>query len=239
MRDLEEIRQRARRESSLPAERTEELLGIYFRRVPLRTQYALEQFPLDSASVLDVGCSVGASLAHFGPGSLGLDNNAEAVTFCAALGLEAEEMDVDADFDLGGRQFDYIWVSDILEHLDAPRLLLRRLAVAVKPTGKLLLQTSVLPAWLPRRVLRSRGKQPFDADVHYHQWTQETMKHLLARAGYRVQRVLVPRPPSWARVEPLLRPSFAPRLVFEAAPDEALLRTVERSENRNRRVGET
>jgi len=109
---------------------------------------------------------------------------------------------------------------------------------AVKPTGKLLLQTSVLPVWLPRRVLRARGKQPFDADVHYHQWTQQTMTHLLARAGYRVERVLVPRPPSWAKLTPVLRPAFAPRLIFEAAPDEALLRTVERSENRNRRVAE-
>jgi len=89
---------------------------------------------------------------------------------------------------------------------------------AVKPTGKLLLQTSVLPVWLPRRVLRARGKQPFDADVHYHQWTQQTMTHLLARAGYRVERVLVPRPPSWAKLTPVLRPAFAPRLIFEAAP---------------------
>jgi SAM-dependent methyltransferase len=238
VRDLDELRELARRKSPLPSERTEEILDVYFRRVPLRTQYALEQFPLDSASVLDVGCSCGTSLAHFGPGSLGLDNNPEAVTFCEALGLDAEEVDVDTDFDLGGRMFDYIWVSDILEHLEAPRLLLRRLLVAVKPTGKLLLQTSVLPAWLPRRVLRSRGKQPFDADVHYHQWTQETMTHLLARAGYRVQRVLVPRPPSWEKLTPVLRPAFAPRLVFEAAPDEVLLRTVERSEKRNRRVAE-
>ena len=122
MRDLDELRALARRESPLPAARTEEILDVYFRRVPLRTQYALEQFPLDSASVLDVGCSCGTSLAHFGPGSLGLDNNPEAVTFCAALGLEVEEIDVDADFDLGGRTFDYIWVSDILEHLEAPPL---------------------------------------------------------------------------------------------------------------------
>lgn len=236
MRDLEELRQLARRESPLPAERTQEFLDVYFRRVPLRTQYALEKFPLGSASVLDVGCSVGTSLAHFGPGSLGLDNNPEAVTFCTALGLDVKEVNVDADFDLGGRTFDYIWVSDILEHLEAPRLLLRRLIPAVKPAGKLLLQTSVLPVRLPRTVLRARRKQPFDADVHYHQWTRETMTHLLARAGYRVQRVLVPRPPSWSRLTPLLRPSFAPRLVFEAAPDDALLRTVERSENRNRRV---
>jgi len=110
MRDLEELRERARRESPLPADRTEEFLDVYFRRVPLRTQYALEQFPLDSASVLDVGCSVGASLAHFGAGSLGLDNNAEAVTFCAALGLDVVEIDVDGEFDLGGRTFDYLWV---------------------------------------------------------------------------------------------------------------------------------
>ena len=238
MRDLDELRERARRDSPLPAERTEELLDVYFRRVPLRTQYALEKFPLASAAVLDVGCSCGTSLAHFGPGSLGLDNNPEAVAFCAALGLEAEAIDVDADFELDGRRFDYIWVSDILEHLEAPRLLLRRLVTAVKPNGKLLLQTSVLPVWLPRRVLRARGKQPFDADVHYHQWTRETMTHLLARAGYRVQRVLVPRPPSWSRLTPVLRPEFAPRLVFETAPDEALLRTVERSENRNRRLAE-
>lgn len=236
MRDLDELRQLARHESPLPAQRTEEILDVYFRRVPLRTQYALEQFPLDSTSVLDVGCSCGTSLAHFGPGSLGLDNNPEAVSFCAALGLDVEELDVDGEFDLGGRTFDYIWVSDILEHLEAPRLLLRRLVPALKPTGKLLLQTSVLPVSLPRRILRSRGKQPFDADVHYHQWTRETMTHLLARAGYRVHRVLVPRPPSWSRLTPLLRPAFAPRLVFEAAPDAALLRTVERSERRNRRV---
>ena len=236
MRDLDELRERARRESPLPAERTEEFLGIYFRRVPLRTQYALEQFPLASASVLDVGCSLGTSLAHFGPGSLGLDNNPEAVVFCGAIGLEVAEVDVDEDFDLDGRMFDYVWVSDILEHLEAPRLFLRRLEPVIKPGGKLLLQTSVLPVSLPRRVLRARGKQPFDADVHYHQWTRETMTHLLARAGYRVQRVLVPRPPSWSSLTPLLRPAFAPRLIFEAAPDAALLQTVERSEKRNRRV---
>src|SRR6185437_8563567 len=118
MRDLEELRERARRESPLPADRTQEFLDVYFRRVPLRTQYALEQFPLDSASVLDVGCSVGASLAQFGPGSLGLDNNPEAVTFCTALGLDVEEIDVDREFQLGGRTFDYVWVSDILEHLE-------------------------------------------------------------------------------------------------------------------------
>ena len=233
MRDLDEIRRTAREKSPLAADRTEEILDVYFRRVPLRTQYALAKFPLATSAVLDVGCAFGTSLAHFGKGSMGLDNNPEAVEFCEAIGLEVKNIDVDEEFNLGGREFDYVWVSDILEHLDARRLFLRRLIPAFAPAGTLLLQTSVLPIWLARRALR---KQPFDADVHYHQWTKETMAHVLARAGYRVQRVVVPRPPSFQAVSVLLRPAFAPRLIFVASPDEAILRTVERSENRNRRV---
>jgi len=236
VRDLEEIRRTSREKSPLAADRTEEIIDVYFRRVPLRTQYALAAFPLAGAAVLNVGCSYGTSLAHFGEGSMGLDNSPEAVQFCEALGLEVKEVDVDEDFDLGGREFDYIWLSDILEHLEAPRLLLRRLSHAVAPTGKLLLQTSVLPSPLARRVLRARGKQPFDADVHYHQWTRQTMSHLLSRAGYRVERVVVPAPPSLSAVSLFLRPAFAPRLIFVASPDEAILRTVERSESRNRRI---
>jgi 2-polyprenyl-3-methyl-5-hydroxy-6-metoxy-1,4-benzoquinol methylase len=236
MRDLDEIRRTAREKSPLGADRTGEILDVYFRRVPLRAQYALAKFPLATSAVLDVGCAYGTSLAHFGKGSMGLDNNPEAVAFCEALGLEVEDVDVDEEFNLGGRKFDYVWVSDILEHLDAPRLFLRRLIPAFAPAGTLLLQTSVLPIWLARRVLRAQRKQPFDADVHYHQWTKETTAHLLARAGYRVQRVVVPRPPSLQTVSVFLRPAFAPRLIFVASPDEAILRTVERSENRNRRV---
>jgi SAM-dependent methyltransferase len=238
MRELDDIREAALKRSTLPADRTEEILRTYFRRVPLRTLFACGKFPLEHAAVLDVGSGPGTSLVHFGAGSLGLDNNRELVEFCKALGLEAELVDVDGDFDLGGRRFDYLWVSDVLEHLEAPRLVLRRLLPALAPDGKLLLQTSVLPTPLAARMLRARRKQPFDADVHYHQWTRQTMSHLLARAGYRVQTVLVPRPPSLSSVSFLLRPAFAPRLIFVAARDEELLRVVEHSEARNRRIAQ-
>lgn len=236
MKELDSVREAARKCTTLPQERIEDILSTYFRSVPLRTQYALAKFPLETSAVLDVGCGPGTSLAHFGRGSMGIDNNADAVEFCNAVGLEARLVDVDHPFDLGQRQFEYLWVSDILEHLEAPRLVLRQLMTALKPSGKLLLQTSALPSPLARRVLRAQRKQPFDADVHYHQWTRQTMSHLLARAGYRVERVLVPHPPSLAGVSLLLRPAVAPRLVFVAAPDAVLLRTVERSEARNRRI---
>jgi len=238
VRDIDEIRELIRARSPLAAERTEEIIDVYFRRIPLRTQYALERFPFSESRVLDVGCAYGTSLIHFGPGSVGLDNNPAAVEFSRALGLEVRLGDVDAHLDatdLG--RFDFVWVSDILEHLEAPRLLLRSLAPLLAPGGRLVVHTSVLPSVAPARALwRARGKQAFDADVHYFQWTRHTFGHLLARAGYRVTDVLVPRPPGWRRLDPVLYTGLAPRLFFVAAADEELGATVTRSEQRNRRT---
>src|SRR5579864_3387522 len=218
MRDVAGLQQIIRERSPFPPERTEELIASYFQRVPLRTQYAIERLHLDKARVLDVGCAFGTSLFQFGPGSVGIDNNPDAVTFCDAVGLEVDLVDVDAasDFDRPDG-FDFVWVSDILEHLEAPRLVLRRLAPALRPGGALLLQLSVLPtSHVARRLLRRTGKQPFDADVHYHQWMRDTVRHLLERAGYSVAAVEVPRPPSWRYLDPFLHPGIAPRLLFVA-----------------------
>jgi len=78
VRDVTELQNVIRERSLFPPERTEELIASYFRRVPLRTQYAIERFHVDEARVLDVGCAFGTSLFHFGKGSVGLDNNPDA-----------------------------------------------------------------------------------------------------------------------------------------------------------------
>ena len=49
---------------------------------PRRLEAALARWPLGDARVLDVGCSYGHCLVHFGPGSVGLDTNPEHVEFC-------------------------------------------------------------------------------------------------------------------------------------------------------------
>ncbi|HJU48908.1 MAG TPA: methyltransferase domain-containing protein [Gaiellaceae bacterium] len=214
--------------------------GARFERISHRVAFALDRWELETASVLDVGCGFGNGLLHFGPGSLGLDNSSAAIDFCRALGLEAVQLDVERD-DLASvpdGAFAYLWISDIVEHLDAPRVVLRRLAPKLRPGGRALVFVSVLPeSVLARRLLRRLQLRPYDAHAHYLQYTVSTARHLLARAGLRTTRVAVPTPPRLERVSGLLPARAAPRLLFEAVPDPELERLADESERRNASPG--
>ncbi|MDX6503760.1 MAG: hypothetical protein QOE29_885 [Gaiellaceae bacterium] len=231
MRAIETVQAEIRAQSPFPAEQTEEILRKRFAAVPRRLRFALARWPLDRLQVLDVGCSYGHCLVHFGPGSVGIDNVEEHVEFCRGLGLDARRVDVDADgglADLPDGAFDVVWVSDILEHLDAPRLLLRRLRPKLKPEGRLILFVTTLPRnRLFRRVLRARGIAPFEAEAHHYQYTLDTVRYLVERAGYVVDEVAVPQLPR-------LLGAQAPRLYLAARPDERAEAVARSAEARNK-----
>ena len=234
MRSAEEIRALIRSMSSLPPDETETIVRKRFQELPKRLVHATRHWPLERMRVLDVGCSYGHCLVHFGPGSVGLDNNPEHVDFCRSLGLDARLGDVETGLDsLEDGSFDAVWVSDILEHLDAPRLLLRRLAPKLAPDGRLIVFMSVLPrSRLTRRLYRGRGF--FDADVHHYQFTADTARYLFERAGYVVEETVIHRLPE--RLEPfagVLLP-FAPVLYFGARADPAAEEHALAAERRNK-----
>jgi SAM-dependent methyltransferase len=239
LQDLAALRERMVDSSPLDAARTREIVDVRYARVPHRVAFGLRRWPLASSRVLDVGCSFGMALAHFGDGSLGIDNAQEAVSFCEACGLSVRLIDVDDETlsAIPDASFDFLWVSDVLEHLDAPRVLLRNLAPKLVSGGKLLLHSSVLPrSRASRLVLRRLGRRPFDAEVHYHQFTVDTLAHLVERAGYRVTNVVVPVPDRLAPIERLLPVGAAPRLIVVAEPDELVAARVQRAEQRNKAV---
>jgi hypothetical protein len=176
-----------------------------------------------------VGCGYANCLLHFGLGSVGIDNGPEECAFVRGLGLEVREIDIDRDeipSDLDS--FEYVWVSDILEHLEAPRRFLRKLQPLIG--GSLLLQVSVLPG-LTKSAFRRIGEKAFDADVHYHQWTHLTIQHLLTRAGYLPVKLVPVLPRKIQKVPVPLR--WASRVIIEAKPDAELLRTADHSVARN------
>ncbi|MEA2466849.1 MAG: Methyltransferase domain, partial [Thermoleophilaceae bacterium] len=180
--------------------------------------------------------SFGHCLAQFGPGSVGIDNVQEHVDFCRALGLEAVRADLDDSLDaIPDGAFDFIWVADILEHLDAPRLLLRKLRSKLAPGGRLLVYLSALPrARLVQQALRRRSVRPFEAATHYYQFTDDSARFLVERAGYRVTRV---EAPGAARLPALIRPLArrqSPTLIIEATPDPDAERLVFSAESKNK-----
>ncbi len=210
-------------------------MGARFARIPKRLEFALRRWPLQSSAVLDVGCAHGHCLAHFGPGSLGIDNMEEHVDFCRAIGLEATLADAGNGLgQLPSAAFDFVWMSDIVEHLDAPRRLLRSAASALKPGGNLLLFVTVLPrSRLLRAALRTAHVDAFDAHAHHYQFTYETARHLLERAGLRVTSVAAPGiwlPPGLSS----LVHAQVPRLFLEARPTPEAERLARDAERRNR-----
>lgn len=239
---LESVRETIRARSPLDETETERIVALRFDHLPQRLVAALRTWPLGDAAVLDVGSSYGTCLVHFGPGSAGVDNHDDCVAFSRAIGLDAILADIEDPVQLDrirDQAFDYLWVSDVLEHLEAPRLLLRRLSSKLKPGGSLLLQTSVLPRYrLAQRLLRAVGEHPFDAEVHYHQWTTDTVGHLLRRAGYRPTRI-VPLLPSRLSVAAAMTPAgAASRVIVEAIPDASLTERADRAVDRNLRRGD-
>jgi len=81
---------------------------------------------------VDLGCGVGELLAHLPPGSMGLEINRATVEHCRGQGLDVAYYDGwDDDWHLApvgdtGRQFDTLIMSHVLEHLNEPVDVLRR-----------------------------------------------------------------------------------------------------------------
>jgi SAM-dependent methyltransferase len=226
---VDELRALVRERSPLSPAETEALIASRFDHLPRRLELALKRWTLGSSRVLDVGCSYGHCLVHFGPGSVGVDTNPEHVEFCRSLGLDARLLDVDEGLEvLPDAGFDYLWVSDVVEHLDSPRLLLRRLRPKLAPGGRLLMFLTVLPrSRLLRLALRRRGANPFDSGAHHYQFTYETARYLVERAGYRVESVYAPPVPGRLA-------AHAPRLFLEGSVDEGAERAVEDAERKNK-----
>jgi SAM-dependent methyltransferase len=235
---LDELRARIRERSPRPAERTEWVVANRYDTIPNRLSFALGRWPLAESAVLDVGCSFGHCLAQFGLGSLGIDNVDDHVRFCRAIGLQALQADVDVEEELGAvpdAAFDFIWLCDLLEHLDSPRLVLRSLAPKLRPGGTLLLYLGALPrSRVVRAACRRAGVVPFEPDVHYYQFTLETASYIVERAGYRVDAIEAPG--LRGRLRPLARLALpqSPTLIVAASPDLERQRALEHAERRNK-----
>jgi 2-polyprenyl-3-methyl-5-hydroxy-6-metoxy-1,4-benzoquinol methylase len=177
--------------------------GRYF--VDRGVRYTLKQSPTGShmqivgairpgSRVLDLGCSQGllaGPLRAKGARVVGVD--------ARASGELAEELELFLERDLElplelpvGRDFDYVVISDVLEHLRNRVQLLRGARRFLKPGGRLLISTPNIALWFYRlSLLLGRfeyGPRGVLDETHVRLFTRATFRREVERAGFHVLR---------------------------------------------------
>lgn len=142
--------------------------------------------------VLDLGCSQGllaAPLKAKGVRVTGVDQGARADR---APDLdEYFERDLDDPLELPfGRDFDYVVVSDVIEHLRNRVQLLRGARRFLKENGHLIISTPNIALWFYRLSLLvgrfEYGPRGVLDETHVHFFTKATFRREVEKAGFRV-----------------------------------------------------
>jgi 2-polyprenyl-3-methyl-5-hydroxy-6-metoxy-1,4-benzoquinol methylase len=103
----------------------------------------LNGIDLSGKMVADVGCGIGNLLSHVGQrydlaGSFGFDFSQVAIDYANSRGIKAVFFQHDIYVSLE-RQFDFLFCTEVLEHLLYPGKALFNLESAIKPGGGLLI----------------------------------------------------------------------------------------------------
>jgi SAM-dependent methyltransferase len=157
---------------------------VVFRRVDAT-------YNLRNKIICDVGCAYGADLYFTAPGSYGLEVESRYVEFAQSVGLPVHRRDVVKDDLSDLPKVDVVWCGALIEHVDAPHILLRNLHRLLNPGGLLFLFAPIIP---PIKALRHLPKigQNFTShlhDDHVNAFKPKTLQFTCERAGFKTIEV--------------------------------------------------
>jgi 2-polyprenyl-3-methyl-5-hydroxy-6-metoxy-1,4-benzoquinol methylase len=164
-----------------------------FKRSPHGSHMQVLEAIAPRTRVLDLGCSQGllaGPLRARGVRVVGVDTHAPPVS----PDLEAYyQRDLEEPLVLPeGRSFDYVVVSDVIEHIRNRAQLLRSVRRNLKPDGRLLISTPNVAIWFYRlSLLAGRfeyGPRGVLDETHVHLFTRATFRREIERAGFRIRR---------------------------------------------------
>ena len=158
-----------------------------FRNVDRSATFAniVTTFALDQKQVLDIGCSYGEFLAHFGNGSVGITITKAEVEYGAAKGLDIRYGNIEEDDISLGTQFDAVFANNIFEHLYSPHRFLRDVRAFLKPDGILILGVPCIPKIVSLlHIGKFRGSL---AGAHINFFTRDTLMWTVERGGWDIR----------------------------------------------------
>jgi len=167
---------------------TEKIWRKYFRFMPMKLTLPLKKYNLNNKKVLDIGSAWGEFLIHFGNGSKGVEVLPESVKFSRALGLDVSEYNFEDEWHEKSENFDAIWCSNVLEHIVAPHLLLRRFHGALKSGGLIFIRVPTIPSnWFYLKLNKLLlGFLGYEAVQHINAFTRRTVEFTVERAGFKI-----------------------------------------------------
>lgn len=147
----------------------------------------IQAFNLDKKAVLDIGCSYGEFLVHFGKGSVGITIDPEEATYGKARGLDIRRGNIESDNLIHGETFDVVFSNNLLEHLYSPHKFLRTIQKYLKPNGIAIIGVPCVPKIVSLlRMQKFRGSL---AEAHINFFTRDTLRITIERAGYTITEV--------------------------------------------------
>lgn len=139
---------------------------------------------LDTKRVLDIGCSYGEFLAHFGRGSIGVTITNDEVLYGKKKGLDIRYGNIESTDFVLNETFDVIFANNIFEHLYSPHDFLCKVKKYLKPGGVLVLGVPCIPKIVSLLKLNKfRGSL---AGAHINFFTRDTLIKTVERAGYNI-----------------------------------------------------
>jgi SAM-dependent methyltransferase len=145
------------------------------------------EFHLGSRKVLDVGCSYGEFLAHFGKESVGVTIVKEEAEYGKTKGLRIVEGNIESDvLNIATEEkFDVIFANNIFEHLLSPHLFLQKIRRHIKEDGILILGVPCVPFF--SFLMKMRKFRGALAGSHINFFTKKTLALTVMRGGWRIK----------------------------------------------------
>lgn len=141
-------------------------------------------FNLDKKSVLDIGCSFGEFVAHFGKKSVGITIKKDEVIYGKDRGLDIRYGNIESDDFVLEEKYDVIFASNLFEHLYSPHSFLCKIKKYLKPNGILILGVPCIPKFVSLlHIKKFRGSL---ADSHINFFTRDTLVKTVERGGWKL-----------------------------------------------------
>lgn len=141
----------------------------------------IRTFDLDKKRVLDIGCTYGEFLIHFGAGSTGLTIVQDEVTYGKMKGLDVRYGNIESEAFVLEEKYDVIFANNLLEHMYSPHNFLYNIKKYLKPDGILILGVPCIPKIVSLlHIKKFRGSL---AISHINFYTRDTLIRTVEKGG--------------------------------------------------------